>query len=113
MEHICRKKSAPTVNSAHFGRAETKRFVREWHDFLILTRKLSAPIVKYDVFEHRWCSVDTEWPLLGKICVSSRRGPGGTQKMSRIDVFSEKMPAVTASPPAGSGQGLAQGCDDG
>ena len=78
------------VNSVLFAKAETAHSAREWNDFSILTRKMGASIVKYGVFEHRCRSVETKWPLLGNICVSSRRGAGARIKLRDFTIFLKK-----------------------
>ena len=98
-----------TVNSVLSGRAETKRFVREWDNFPILTKKMSAHTVKHGVFELRWRSVETKWPLLGKMCVSSRPGGGTRIKLREFTSFLKKNAGSNGFTAAGSGQGSRAG----
>ena len=52
------------------------------YDFSMWDRTRSAPIEKYDVFEHKWRFVEAKWLVWDKICISSRWSRGG-----RIECF--------------------------
>ena len=106
---VKRISNGTTVNSVLFGRAETKRFAREWNDFSILTRKMGASIVKYGVFEHRCRSVETKWPLLDKMGISPRPGTGSRIKCRDFTSFLKKSAVRIGFTGDGSGQGSRAG----
>ena len=75
---------------------------------------MSAPIIKYDPFEHRWRSVETKWVLFAKKCVSSRLA-GGTRIEYRFMIQIRQKGAGSPPPPAALVRGYnarTQGCDD-
>ena len=64
---------------------------RPGYNFSIWDRPGSAPIVKHEVFEHRWRLVEAKRLVLDKICVSSKRGGVGTHRMLLfIDQYEKK-----------------------